>query len=50
VVTFSVKSYEFDPSLPTGVELPTISQIWLSNTTAVYTCFPTGEASELIAI
>jgi hypothetical protein len=25
-----VKPYEFDPPLPTGVELLTISQIWLS--------------------
>jgi len=40
VATFSVKPYEFDPSLPTGVELPT----------AVYICFPTNEAGALIAI
>ena len=40
MATFSVKLYEFDPSLPTGVELPT----------AVYICFPTSEAGELIAI
>jgi hypothetical protein len=26
-----VKPYEFDSPLPTGVELLTISQIWLSN-------------------